>query len=66
MHFSAYDSQHSRLKLFRPVPNPPLQLLFPESVGSYEGEAIPEPEAYIEKPPEPDELLRTMHRLLGL
>ncbi len=31
-------------------------------LDEYRGESIPEPEAYIEKPPEPDELLEAIKR----
>ncbi|MBW1722277.1 MAG: response regulator [Deltaproteobacteria bacterium] len=34
-------------------------------LDSYLGQSIPEPDAYIEKPPEPDELLECVERLLG-
>jgi CheY-like chemotaxis protein len=34
-------------------------------LDEYQGEKIPEPEAYIEKPPEPDELLEAIERCLG-
>ncbi len=33
-------------------------------LDEYKGEKIPEPEAYIEKPPEPDELLQIIHKSL--
>jgi CheY-like chemotaxis protein len=33
-------------------------------LDEYKGEKIPEPEAYIEKPPEPDELLQIIHESL--
>jgi len=31
-------------------------------LDEYEGEQIPEPQAYIEKPPEPDELLQAINK----
>ena len=34
-------------------------------LDEYKGEKIPDPAAYIEKPPEPDELLDAIHRSLG-
>jgi two-component system phosphate regulon response regulator PhoB len=34
-------------------------------LDEYKGEKIPEPAAYIEKPPEPDELLETIRNILG-
>jgi len=34
-------------------------------LDEYEGGAIPEPSAYIEKPPEADELLEAIHKILG-
>jgi two-component system phosphate regulon response regulator PhoB len=34
-------------------------------LDEYKGERIPEPAAYIEKPPEPDELLETIRNILG-
>ncbi|MCK8600941.1 response regulator [Desulfoferrobacter suflitae] len=34
-------------------------------LDEYEGERVPEPAAYIEKPPEADELLDTIHQILG-
>lgn len=34
-------------------------------LDEYEGEQVPEPTAYIEKPPEADELLDTIHKILG-
>lgn len=34
-------------------------------LNEYKGEQIPEPEAYIEKPPEPDELLAAINQVLG-
>jgi hypothetical protein len=33
-------------------------------LDEYKGEKIPEPEAYIEKPPEPDELLEAVQKTL--
>jgi len=33
-------------------------------LNDYKGEKIPEPEAYIEKPPEPEELLAAINNLL--
>jgi len=33
-------------------------------LDEYKGEKVPEPEAYIEKPPEPDELLVTIQKIL--
>lgn len=33
-------------------------------LNEYEGETIPEPEAYIEKPPEPEELLTAIKQIL--
>lgn len=33
-------------------------------LNEYKGETIPEPEAYIEKPPEPEELLAAINRIL--
>jgi twitching motility two-component system response regulator PilH len=33
-------------------------------LNEYKDEAIPEPEAYIEKPPEPKELLETINQVL--
>jgi len=33
-------------------------------LDEYKGEKIPEPAAYIEKPPEPDELLETIRNIL--
>ncbi|MBW2194528.1 MAG: response regulator [Deltaproteobacteria bacterium] len=34
-------------------------------LNQYRGERIPEPAAYIEKPPEPEELLEVIHSTLG-
>lgn len=34
-------------------------------LDEYRGEKIPEPAAYIEKPPEPDELLEAIQKCLG-
>jgi CheY-like chemotaxis protein len=34
-------------------------------LNSYRGETVPEPEGYIEKPPESDELLRTLVKCIG-
>jgi CheY-like chemotaxis protein len=34
-------------------------------LNQYRGEHIPEPAAYIEKPPEPEELLEVIHSTLG-
>lgn len=34
-------------------------------LDEYKGEKIPEPEAYIEKPPEPDEILEAIQKALG-
>jgi CheY-like chemotaxis protein len=34
-------------------------------LDEYEGGSIPEPAAYIEKPPEADELLETVRKILG-
>ncbi len=34
-------------------------------LDEYRGEKIPEPEAYIEKPPEPEDLLEAITRCLG-
>ena len=34
-------------------------------LDAYEGGQIPEPAAYIEKPPEPDELLQAIQKILG-
>lgn len=34
-------------------------------LNRYTGQALPEPEAYIEKPPEPDELLAIAEKILG-
>lgn len=34
-------------------------------LNSYTGRQVPEPEAYIEKPPEPDELLAITEKILG-
>jgi CheY-like chemotaxis protein len=34
-------------------------------LDEYEGGTIPEPAAYIEKPPEPDELLTAVQKVLG-
>jgi CheY-like chemotaxis protein len=36
-----------------------------KTIDSYKGEAIPEPEGYIEKPPDPDELLQEIERILS-
>jgi CheY-like chemotaxis protein len=36
-----------------------------KELDRYHGSAVPEPEAYIEKPPESDELLNSIERLLG-
>ena len=33
-------------------------------LNEYKGETIPEPEAYIEKPPEPEELLTAINQIL--
>ena len=33
-------------------------------LDEYKGEKVPEPEAYIEKPPEPDELLEAIQNVL--
>jgi hypothetical protein len=33
-------------------------------LNRYTGESLPEPEAYIEKPPEPDELLEMTEKVL--
>jgi hypothetical protein len=33
-------------------------------LDAYKGEKIPEPQAYIEKPPEPDELLEAIENCL--
>lgn len=33
-------------------------------LDEYDGEKIPEPEAYIEKPPEPEELLEAIQKIL--
>lgn len=33
-------------------------------LDEYKGEKIPQPDAYIEKPPEPDELLQTIREVL--
>lgn len=33
-------------------------------LDEYEGQKMPEPEAYIEKPPEPEELLETVQKIL--
>ena len=33
-------------------------------LDDYKGEKVPEPEAYIEKPPEPDELLKAIQNAL--
>jgi two-component system phosphate regulon response regulator PhoB len=34
-------------------------------LNTYRGQAVPEPEAYIEKPPETEELLRTLEGCIG-
>jgi hypothetical protein len=34
-------------------------------LNEYKGEKVPEPEAYIEKPPESDELLNAINAVLG-
>ena len=34
-------------------------------LNSYRGQTVPEPEAYIEKPPESDELLETLAKCIG-
>jgi len=34
-------------------------------LDEYRGEKIPEPAAYIEKPPEPEELLEAIQKCLG-
>jgi len=34
-------------------------------LDEYEGEKMPEPTIYIEKPPEADELLEAIHKILG-
>ncbi|RJR40912.1 MAG: response regulator [Desulfobacteraceae bacterium] len=34
-------------------------------LNTYTGHKVPEPEAYIEKPPEPDELLAVAEKILG-
>jgi CheY-like chemotaxis protein len=36
-----------------------------EVLDEYEGGTMPAPSAYIEKPPEPDELLETIQAVLG-
>ncbi len=36
-----------------------------DMLDRYEGETIPEPSSYIEKPPEPDELLEAVRKVLG-
>ena len=36
-----------------------------DTLDRYKGETIPEPSAYIEKPPEPDELLEAVQKVLG-
>jgi hypothetical protein len=34
-------------------------------LNSYRGQTVPEPEAYIEKPPESEELLETLKKCIG-
>ena len=34
-------------------------------LDSYKGQSVPEPEAYIEKPPESDELIQCIEQLLS-
>jgi CheY-like chemotaxis protein len=34
-------------------------------LDEYKGEKVPEPQAYIEKPPEPDELLEAIQKAIG-
>ena len=36
-----------------------------QMLNSYRGQTVPEPEAYIEKPPESDELLATLAKCVG-
>ncbi len=36
-----------------------------KTLDEFKGKTVPEPEAYIEKPPESDELLETIGKLLG-
>jgi hypothetical protein len=36
-----------------------------KTLNSYRGQTVPEPEAYIEKPPETEELLETLKKCIG-
>ena len=36
-----------------------------EVLAEFAGESVPEPEAYMEKPEEPDELIALMKKILG-
>lgn len=35
-------------------------------LDKFKNQAVPEPDGYIEKPPEPEELLGEVHRLIGI
>ena len=59
-------------KLFKEIPVVMLSAIAPESffrsqkvLDEFAGQTVPEPEAYIEKPEEPEELIALIKRILG-
>jgi two-component system phosphate regulon response regulator PhoB len=59
-------------ELFKDIPVVMLSAIAPESffrsqkvLDEFAGQSVPEPEAYIEKPEEPEELIALMNKILG-
>jgi two-component system phosphate regulon response regulator PhoB len=59
-------------ELFKDIPVIMLSAIAPESffrsqkvLDEFAGETVPEPQAYIEKPEEPEELIALMNKILG-
>ncbi len=59
-------------ELFKNIPVIMLSAIAPESffrsqkvLDEFAGETVPEPQAYIEKPEEPEELIALMNKILG-
>jgi len=59
-------------ELFRNIPVIVLSAIAPQSffrsqqvLDEFRGQSVPQPEAYVEKPEEPEELVELMRRLLG-
>jgi CheY-like chemotaxis protein len=59
-------------EIFKDIPVIMLSAIAPESffrsqkvLDEFAGETVPEPQAYIEKPEEPEELIALMNKILG-